>query len=78
MTWGKLYWQYWLILTSLSFLMPEMIATFTNVRNSLSDYTRAVLKVSVATHTPAWYLSLVTWVLLVVAVTVHIWWGKVG
>lgn len=80
MTWGKLYWPYWMILTSFTFLVPELIAALGNVRNTLSDYARAELNVSphMTVHTVAWYVSLAGWLLFVLVITAHIWWGKIG
>lgn len=79
MTWGKFYWPYWIILTSLTFGVPELIAIFTNVKNTLSDYARYELNVAphVNVHTIAWWISLVVWLLFVVVITLHIWgdWG---
>lgn len=79
MTWGKLYWPFYLIVASLLFLGPELIALFTNVQNTLSDYARYELNVSaqVTVHTIAWYVSLIGWALFVVVISLHIWgdWG---
>ena len=78
--WGKLYWPYWMILTSVTFLVPELIAVFTNVSDTLSDYARAELNVTaqMTVHTVAWYVSLAGWLLFVLVITAHIWWGKIG
>lgn len=79
LTWGKYYWPYFLILVSTIFGVPELIALFTNVKNTLSDYARLELNVSstMSVHTLAWYLSLSAWLLFVVVITFHIWgnWG---
>lgn len=83
MTWGKLYWPYWIILTSLTFLVPELIALFSgNPQDTLSDYSRSELHVGTAfagnIHTLAWWASLVLWVTFVAWITPHIWWAKLG
>lgn len=78
MTWGRFFWPFWIILTSGTFLGPELFALFTNPKNTLSDYSWAELNVTsyVKVHTAAWWLSLVGWLLFVVVITVHIWWKK--
>lgn len=80
--WGNYYWPYWMTLTSLTFLVPELIALFTNVANTLSDYARSQLHVGRALeaniHSLAWYSSLVTWLAFVIVITLHIWWAKFG
>jgi type II secretory pathway component PulF len=77
MTWGKYYWPYFLILTSVIFLVPEIVALFTNVTNTLSWYARHMLNVSahMTVHTLAWYISLTAWILFVIVITGHIWWN---
>lgn len=79
MNWGRLYWPYWMIMTSLTFAVPELIAIGTNVKNTLSDYARAELNVAphVTVHTVAWWVSLLVWALFVVVISLHIWgdWG---
>lgn len=75
MTWGRLYWPFFIIVTSALFLGPELIATFTNRANTLSEYAWAELRVSgLAIHDIAWYISIVAWLLFVVVITAHIWW----
>jgi hypothetical protein len=79
-TWGRLYWPYFLVLASLLFAVPEIIALATNRANTLSDYAHHELNVTVATvangvHTLAWYVSLAGWLLFVVLITWHIWWA---
>lgn len=80
--WGDLYWPYWMTVTSLTFLVPELIALFTNVQNTLSDYARTQLHVGVAfqhnIHTLAWYSSLLVWLTFAAWITIHIWWAKLG
>lgn len=82
--WGNLYWPYWLILTSLTFAVPEGIAIATQQwADTLSDYSRAQLHASVAVtqsgvHTFAWWASFVVWLVFVVWITIHIWFVKLG
>lgn len=78
--WGNFYWPYWLILTSLTFIVPELLAVFTNAANTLTRYTHIQLSVTTATvnahiHTVAWYVSLIGWLVFVVLITIHIWWA---
>ena len=77
-TWGKYYWPYFLILVSCLFLVPEIIALVTNWRNTLSQYTWKELHVDphIHVHTIAWYISLITWLLFTIIITLHIWGGK--
>lgn len=76
-SWGQFYWPYFLILVSTLFGVPELIALFTNVANTLSDYSRLQLHVGAAfagqVHTIAWWASLIAWLLFAVVITVHIW-----
>ena len=76
MTWGKVWWPWWIILTSTTFGVPEIIAIVTNYLNTLSEYARYELNVAphVTVHTVAWYVSLIVWLLFVVVITAHIWW----
>lgn len=82
MTWGKLYWPYLIIVVSFMFGIPELIALFTNVKNTLSDYARYELHVGVAFQhsmpTLAWWSSLIVWATFVIWITAHIWYGKWG
>lgn len=80
MNWGKLYWPFFLILVTLLFAVPEIIALFTSLQNTLSGYVHNQLDVTTATvadgiHTIAWYLSLAGWLLFVFIITWHIWWA---
>lgn len=79
-TWGKYYWPYFFILVSVIFLVPELIALFSNPANTLSDYSWQELHVTgyVRIHTLAWWLSLIGWLLFVVVITAHIWWRKLS
>jgi hypothetical protein len=74
-TWGRYYWPFFLILGSLLFLVPEIIALVTNFRNTLSQYSWNELHVNpgIAVHTLAWYLSLGGWILFVIVISAHIW-----
>jgi hypothetical protein len=80
-TWGKWWWPIFLIVTSLAFLVPELIALVTNFRNTLSDYARYELNVTTptqgfTTHTAAWLLSLGVWLVVAFWLTWHVWWAK--
>lgn len=81
-TWGAYYWPYFLILVSVEFGVPELVALATNVANTLSDYARLQLHVGTAfsgtVHTVAWWCSLAAWLLFVVVITDHIWWVRFG
>ena len=76
-SWGNYYWPFFLVLVSALFGVPELIALFTNVANTLSDYARLQLHVGTAftgqVHTVAWWASLAAWLLFAVVITVHIW-----
>lgn len=75
MTWGRYYWPFFLVLSGLLFLIPEIIALVTNFRNTLSQYSWAELHVNphIAVHTMAWYISICGWLLFVIVITAHIW-----
>ena len=78
-TWGREYWPAFLTVTSLSFAIPELIALFTNVKNTLSDYSWAELGIvnnHIPVHSVAWIISLTAWVLFVFIITAHIWFGQ--
>jgi hypothetical protein len=76
--WGIRYWPVFLSVASAFFLIPELIALFTNASNTLSDYCWNQLHVNVSfghgAHTVAWWFSLVAWFMFVVLITIHIWW----
>lgn len=79
MTWGRLYWPFWIIVVSALFLGPELIALLTNWRNTLSNYAWTELNVTnarVPVHTVAWWFSLIGWLLAVFVLTAHIWYAK--
>lgn len=75
MTWGRRYWPYWIIAVSLAFLIPELLALFTNGKNSLSQYVWDELGVSphMTMHTVAWWVSLIGVLLAFAIVVAHIW-----
>lgn len=80
MTWGRYYWPWSLITVQLLWAPAEIIALFTNLKNTLSDYAHYELSVTTATvasgiHTVAWYMSLSGWLLFVFVITWHIWWA---
>lgn len=74
-TWGLTYWPWYLSIASLTFLIPEAIAFFTNARNTLSDFAWRELGLhgSVTPHDFAWWASLVAWSVFAVVITAHIW-----
>lgn len=81
MTWGRDYWPIMLIITSLLFLVPEIYALFTNVKNTLSDYARYELDVTTPTqaftsHTAAWFLTFGVWLTVAIWLTYHIWFER--
>ena len=81
MTWGKLWWPWYLIVTSIAFLGPEIYALVTNVKNTLSDYARYELNVTTPTqaftaHTAAWLLSLGVYCVVVFWLFWHIWFER--
>jgi hypothetical protein len=89
LTWGRIYWPIFLILSGLwiltAFLIPEVIALLSEVKNhldnTLSEYARTELHVSSTIqdmHDIAWWISLTAWVVFAVWATGHIWfdlWG---
>lgn len=77
-TWGNFFWPYWIIVTSVTFLGPEIYALITNFRNTLSDYARYELGVTVGVnnhgiHSIAWWASLLVWLVFIAWITPHIW-----
>lgn len=90
MTWGKIYWPVFLIISGFwvltAFGVPETLALIQqpsqHVDNTLSYYSRVELHVSVATatniHTVAWWLSFVVWMMFVIFITAHIWFDQFG
>jgi Trk-type K+ transport system membrane component len=76
--WGIIYWPVFLSVVSALFLIPELIALFTNAANTLSVYAWRELNITMISghgpHTLAWWLSLISWLLFTVIITAHIWW----
>lgn len=79
-TWGKEYWTCGLLGAAVYFLAGEITALFTNVANTLSDYSRYELGIpnvqipgATIHYTVAWYLSLIAWCLFFAVITRHIW-----
>ena len=81
MTWGLVYWPVYLTIASAFFLVPEIMALITNAANTLSDYCWRQLNVTMTfghgAHTVAWWLSLMSWIMFVVIITLHIWWRSI-
>jgi hypothetical protein len=74
-TWGRVYWPVFLLVASLLFAIPELIAIFTNAANTLSEYAWQELKVGTfPVHTAARWISLIVWLVFVAVITAHIWW----
>lgn len=81
MTWGKVWWPIYLIVTSVAFLVPETVALITNAANTLSYYARLELNLIPHVnnaHTVAWWFSLCAWGLFIVIMTLHIWGNQLG
>lgn len=82
-TWGLKYWPIFLIASSawivLALGIPELIALLTQVSthtdNTLSNYSWQELHVTtqLTRHTVAWYVSFITWLTVVILLTLHIW-----
>ncbi len=84
-TWGRTWWPVFLIISSAwilaGFGIAETIALLARrtYDNTLSNYARVQLHVPLnasLSHTVAWWLSLLTWMMFVVVMTVHIWWNQ--
>ena len=78
MTWGKIYWPWFLIVTSLAFIGPELVALVVNAKNTLSDYAWYELNVKTprepfTAHGAAWFLSLGMWLVVAIWLTFHVW-----
>lgn len=78
MTWGRAYWPWFLIVTSLAFIVPEVVALIVNAKNTLSDYAWYELNVKTpheafSAHTAAWFLSLGMWLVIAIWLTFHVW-----
>jgi len=79
-TWGLAYWEWFLILASLAFLVPEVFAIFTNSANTLSDFSWYELGITgrINTHHFSWWVSLFAWWTFVGVITAHIWFRTPG
>jgi archaellum biogenesis protein FlaJ (TadC family) len=80
-TWGRPYWTWFLIVTSLAFIIPEVFALITNAKNTLSDYAWYELNVKTpqeqfSAHSAAWFLSMGMWIVIAVWLTYHIWFER--
>jgi len=78
-TWGQWYWPLWLTIVLLAFLVPEIYALITNVRNTLSWWVWDQLDVSplaTAPWTAAHLLVFGVWVLMNVWLTGHFFWRR--
>lgn len=77
-TWGRVYWSVALSIAAIAFLIPEVIAIFTNMGNTLSEYARSELGLTYGPHmqvhhTITWTLTLIAWWVFVGVITWHIW-----
>lgn len=82
-TWGGWYWPLALLIVGgvagVLFFPAEIYAAFTNMQNTLSDYSRYELNLETATggvthvRTWAWWTTLVVWLGFVGWITPHIW-----
>lgn len=76
MTWGRILWPAWIILTALSFFAPEIYALTTNNKNDLSQWAWAELHVTpmhIPIHTIAWWISLLAFTFAIGILVAHIW-----
>lgn len=76
-TWGSWYWPLFLTVASFEFAIPEAYALITKQSaNTLSDYSWDELHINspFTYHSAAWGISLLIWLVFVVAITLHIWW----
>jgi hypothetical protein len=79
-TWGSDYWPWFLLGAGLAFLIPEVIAFFTNSANTLSDFSWYELGISgrINHHTVYWWVSLAAWWVFVGVISAHIWFRTPG
>lgn len=77
MTWGREYWTWFLVVVSAAFLIPEIVALVTNVRNTLSWYSWTEMHVPSGMHplhqSAAWFLSQGVFVVIAAWLLFHIW-----
>lgn len=80
MTWGRYYWPFFIVVASLLFLGPELIALFTNRSNTLSEYAWHELNVNprIPVHTLAWWISLIAFILAIFVLVIHIWFKRIA
>lgn len=80
MTWGPHYWPWFLIMASIAFLGPEIVALVTHSGNSLSQYIWQILHVPTRgqpwPHTAAWFLSQGAFITGAVWLVFHFWYHK--
>lgn len=79
-TWGHVYWPWYLAVTAIGFLTPELYALFTNTDNTLSDYAWHELGVSLSTkpivHSAAWLLTQGMFIVMAIWLVLHIWYHE--
>jgi H+/Cl- antiporter ClcA len=76
MTWGRIWWPIYLLVSLAVFLGPEIFALVTNWRNTLSNWVWSSLKVSsgrfdIWHESAPWYLTLGCWIVLITWLTFH-------
>lgn len=82
-TWGMLYWPIalWFVAVGM-FGIPETIGLFTNVANTLSDFSRWELHEyahePLFAHQWYWWLSQGLFIVLCLWLVIHIWYDKLG
>lgn len=80
MTWGHVYWPYYLIVAAILFLSPEIYALVTNSANTLSAYVWQLLHVPTKgqhwSHTAAWLLTQGMFIVTVFWLWRHFWWHE--
>lgn len=78
--WGNTYWPIYIIGATLTFLIPEIIALFTNSVNTLSDY--AWRNLGFPSHgtripdTAAWFLTQGAFIVVALWLLLHIWYHQ--
>lgn len=80
MTWGHVYWPYYLIAFAVLFLAPEIYALVSNSANTLSAYIWQLLHVPTRgqhwSHTAAWVLTQGMFAVTAYWLWRHIWWHE--
>lgn len=78
--WGGSYWPAWLGLAVLTFLVPEIYALATNVRNTLSWWVWDQLHIAAGESPTQWsavaFLTFGVWLVMVVWLTFHFWFRR--